>query len=814
MKITKIILFLVMLFVLIPTSLAWNTAQDTAELYEFSNDALSSISFNHLTNGGVGFSTNSIPDDSYSADTDNSNILTNLTFGNPTFNFSHISTISMWVNATAGVADDTFFAIGGANPNRISLEIDGGGSFIRWTHYDGTLYTNNACGSAGTTPEDLGNWHMYTIVWNATDTVCWRDATLIGNASVAVGDRHPDWDDLYIGKGIGAATESDALIDNLFMTTTEWVADNVTTAYNSGAGVLYIPVSETVGEMSVSLLTPATAAKSNIQREVTYNATATNSSISSCDLYSNFTGSYILNETNSTPILNNSINTFDLNNFTNFGYYSWNVTCSDLDGNIGTGTGFTFTNELNYSYVFPETSLEFTEVTTTFTINTTIDLTTSAGFYYNGSLLDSTKTQVDDTDVYSVTYTTPKGNGTQLQADWIYNVTGAGGISLQNVSFNQTLTGIFIDNCSIYAQEAINFTMMRDDTDTLIDASMDGYFKIWIEAAGSFRDFNLSWGNGKNHSICIFPSTGSYNVFGQLEYSTTTAEFAEKTYYLTNATLDNTTEYINLYLTPNSTSVTFSVDDENDDSVSDVYIHILKYDLATNSHVTNSIIRTGENGEAIGEIVLTTQWYKFLLVLNGETKLESEPVKITSTTRNFRINLAENDFAHYDEATNVTTGLTFTNSTGNFAFTWVNPTGIAKRACLNVIRRSITDDVEIGETCQNAASGTILINAGDTLDYTFIATGTISGSPFLLTNMLEVSFDEGYKKWGKDGIFASFFLRLALALTGIWNPVVAIIMLILADIGMMAMGLYSWSWTTFVVYIIMAFITMIRVGKK
>jgi len=703
---------------------------------------------------------------------------------------------------------------------------------MSWAIHDGTNYFRAYDAGADCSPTwsltggwtmqqtaiSLNKWHFIVAVIGTGGAELWVDNNLTSNHT-SENVFTDSYDDMVIGNW-QAPNEAYGVrgnIDGAFLSGKRWTADMIDEAWNSGNGLNYTYLVLVPSEnVQVQLLTPESGSISNYVNDVYYNITSVNSSIANCNLWTNFTGTWVLNQTNTTPVINNTNNSFNINSFSNFGSYKWNVNCSDVDGNSDIGNiDYTFTNELNYSYGFISDVLELSYQKLNFTINTTGLTSTDAALYYDGTIQTLTKTSYTDYDFYNINLLTPSGNNTIVQVDWIYNVTGNGGLSLQNVSLNQTINGIYIDNCAIYQTEAINFSMRRDDTNALMDSTLKGYFKIWVNSISQFRTFNLTWGTGKNHSICIYPNTGSYNVYAQMEYETATADFESvKTYYLTNATLNNQTEQINLYLTANTTDVTFSVSDENDDAVQEVYINILKYDIATNSHTTNSIIKTDSNGEAIGAIKLTTQWYKFILIKNGEVIYESEPVKITSTTRNFRVTLEQDYFSHYEVANNITTGLTFTNSTGNFAFTWANPTGIAKNACLKVIRRSIYDDSLIGETCQNAASGTILINVGDKSDYTFLATGTISGSPLLLTDVLEVSFNEGYKKWGKDGIFMSFFVRLAFALMGIWNPIVAIILLILADIGMIAMGLYSMSWTTIMIYIILAIITIMKVGKK
>ena len=409
------------------------------------------------------------------------------------------------------------------------------------------------------------------------------------------------------------------------------------------------------------------------------------------------------------------------------------------------------------------------------------------------------------------------GNDTKLNST--INVTDSCGlVTYSNYTdfFNASIdtdTLFYLDNCSYYTARVLNITVRDDTTESLVDTDIDAYVYGYVDNGTVLRSFNLSWDNVNKSGICANPSTLNHTIFAQFEYGGE-GDYSTKTYYLSNYNITSDTQFLNLYLTPNTTLVTFTVTDQDDDVVQEVYIHILKYDFGTNSYTTSEILKTDELGQGIGNIVLTTQWYKFLLVYDNVIVLETDPVKITSTTRNFRINLLTNFFDFFETWDNTQTSLTFTNATKNFAYTFLNTDGTSVTACLNVVRQTSMTNTLINETCVTSSSGTILINVGETSDYTFKAVGTIQANPIRVSDILFVSFDDGYKEWGKDGIFATFFVRMALAMIGIWNPIVAIILLILADIGMISIGLYAMNTQTFIFYILLGALTIYRVNRK
>lgn len=472
---------------------------------------------------------------------------------------------------------------------------------------------------------------------------------------------------------------------------------------------------------------------------------------------------------------------------------------------------------VNSTVTFDDVVIELTEQIIELNIST-ID-GTNAILTYNGSLKSSIKTSVGEYDIYTSTFLTPSISGSDLSTNisfyWNYNITFGPTIYGGNLTYNQTIEKLGLDNCSTYTTKVINITILRSDTETEENATLDGYFRLWEGVgSGNYSEFNLSWSGESNYAVCTLRN-GTFSIYSQLEFNND--EFELTNYYLANATISNVTSYLDLYFVPNATSVTFSVTDQDDNTVEDVYISILKYSFPTNSYITTQVIKTDSFGEAAGNIILNSQWYKFMLVYDGIIKLETDPVKIASDSRNFRIDLLTDFFELYETLDAVSTNLIFTNSTRNFAYTFLNTEGTRVTACLDVIERTTIADVAINSSCVDSAGGTILLNIGsaaETVGRTYIATGSIKVNPTWITDIKIASFEDGYKKYGKDGIFLSFLVRLTLALMGIWNPIVAIILLVLADIGMVAMGLYHLEWPTMIVYIILAGITMWRVNKN
>lgn len=486
-----------------------------------------------------------------------------------------------------------------------------------------------------------------------------------------------------------------------------------------------------------------------------------------------------------------SIGDLNINSF-NYTIYGINVTTSHSDPVIE--------GQSNTPYLYVYTGLNVSLVAV------------SAKLLYNGTTYTPTKTNDTQNYTFSKLVTAPILTGNSSNMTFYWNITLSDGSSL--ITLYQNVVGILIDNCSGFTISAVNFTMYDDQTNSLINSNLAGYFEIWINPTEKVY-FNVSWEYATNHSLCIYDG-GSYNAYGQMEYKGLSSDYSTKTYYIYNATFNNVTQFVNLYSTTNSTQIAFEVTDENDDAIIGAYVQVAKYDLTTNSYTINSILKTDTDGKDYAEMLLFSTWYKFFVYKDGVLLLETDPTKIITTSKKLRVILEGSSSGSYDALNSMTTSLTYNNVTKNFVYTFSNPTGLAKEFCLRVTRRVVASDVLVNNTCTTSTSGTLLVNIGAVpIDGIYLAYGTVSGSPTISSDLLEIDIsDEAWKTYGKDGIFMTFFIKVSFAMIGIWNPIVAIALLVVADIVMFMMGIYQLSWSVMLIYIIMAAITIWKVNQK
>ena len=104
-----------------------------------------------------------------------------------------------------------------------------------------------------------------------------------------------------------------------------------------------------VGAPSISLNSPGVDAYLNYTL-VTFNYTATDIDLQACELWGNFTGSFIMNKTNST-LISGQQSSFSLNLLD--GNYIWNIMCNDTQGN----SAFNGNRSLNIDTTSPSVTI-------------------------------------------------------------------------------------------------------------------------------------------------------------------------------------------------------------------------------------------------------------------------------------------------------------------------------------------------------------------------------------------------------------------------------------------------------------------------
>lgn len=498
-----------------------------------------------------------------------------------------------------------------------------------------------------------------------------------------------------------------------------------------------------------------------------------------------------------------------------FGYSNICVYCNDTFNN-GNQSCYNFSLIPTETYSYESEKLE--SETSVFTLNITNTNTslTTATFYYNGTAYTPTKTTSGNISLFNYTLTTPRLgtlNLTKLTWYWFYNATYLWNKNYYtNTSFiNQTIYRVYLDNCSILSARTINFTLKDITTSNLVDGNIEVVFDLSYPYT---QNYSFAQYAQTNHSFCLFPS------FVQLTNSRITAVYSatnyENQYYNNlNITLSNVTQEVILYLINGTSLVTFTVTDENDNVVPELLIYVMLYDVGTNSYLTQQILKTDSAGQAFGQIKLNSEFYKFMLVYNGQIVYDSLPTILTSTTKNFRISLTTNPyFDKFLISNGIASTLTYSNDTNNFAYTFNDLSGTISQGCLKVVKRSASSETLINETCVSSTAATILVNIGASPTDTYTAIGYVHFSDVFITNTLIERFTEIIKNFGNDGIFISFFLIAGLVAIGMFSPILSVVFAILGLVFSAIFGLWNIGVTAIVTIVLLGMIAVWKLSSK
>lgn len=532
----------------------------------------------------------------------------------------------------------------------------------------------------------------------------------------------------------------------------------------------------------------------------------------------NYTGNFT--GTNTTDDLSIAINTY-LTTCTADSVNNCQVPVlfhSDTVGKLIVDVG----NSINYSLLYNVTyNIETIEKTSNyFILNLFNNFTSSANFNYNNSIYSPSS-------AYSSGVWTFTSSG--FNPDWVpdsvlnqsfpffWNLT-IDGDTANTSTYNQLVHKIYLnDSSSCTSPKTLNFSIRNSSNEALLSPSgLDIYFDVWYDDSAYSRNYTFSYTGSSSYDVCISPSWVNYTTNAQAQYSF--GAFTDKLYYLTNAVLNNVTQYINLYFEDGSSQVQFTVIDLNDISLEDVTIQVMSYDVGSNTFTTTEILQTDDQGLAYGQLVLGN-WYKFILTYNDVVVLETTPSIINSATRTFRVNLASNYLEdNYDVYGDMAHTLTFDNSTLTFDFTYAQADGTPVNVCLEVIKQNVMGNTLLTNTCPTAvASGTIFYTITENITgATYIANSYIhfgNNSNLITLDTLSVSFDDEYKEWGLEGVFVTFLLLVTVAMVGIWNPVVAVFLMLIGIIAAIVINIFYLSWGAIVALIIIGIIAMYRMNK-
>lgn len=391
-----------------------------------------------------------------------------------------------------------------------------------------------------------------------------------------------------------------------------------------------------------------------------------------------------------------------------------------------------------------------------------------------------------------------------------FSLNSSGMIQITDLSVNYDSISA-LTNCSEGGTKTITFHNYRESNQTIVNGSLDVTFDILNPQGNQTNNYSFTFSVNETHSICLYPAWASYRVDAQIEFDGD--GYSQRSYYLTNATLSNSTQNINLYLLEDADSeaVLVYVKDSDDNYVEGTKAYIEKYYLDTNTYKTVVIGETDGNGKFLTYFDLNDIFYRAIVYdLDDQVSNEYQPQKIPDTTddpEEWVLYLSSELPEYFEFMDKASYYCTWTNATKIIRCVITDGSGLMTQARLTVNKQQLLSYVSICDTSDTGSSVTLTCNVSGydngTITYRFFA-DLSSGEQKLLKSGY-VYFPETLV-FGDTGLFTTAVLVMGLSLIAVFDPILPLFFAIIGlGIGM-GLGLIEISIASLMSLIVIAII--------
>ncbi len=436
-----------------------------------------------------------------------------------------------------------------------------------------------------------------------------------------------------------------------------------------------------------------------------------------------------------------------------------------------------------------------------FTINASCNssswLSSAIYFNYNGTIYTPTTIGTGD-DIYSqYELSIPAINTTTNKTfHWIWNLTNATGtyeITSSPHTQEINIMTFHLCNHTTDSPQLIFNTFSTTEPTTPLLATFASAWDMQDNSGGNVmlnKSYEDTTEGNSTWAFCIEPNNTAYTV--SVDITVDATGYTQTSHYIVDTDVSTVGENISLYLLNESqaTLTQIIVRDQDNQPVQNAYTHIQRYNQGTDTYYGIGMTKSDNTGSDLAYLLWYTQWYNFVVVVDGEVVLIEGPKKISSTPLILRV--GEVSGSSYEKFRNIVYDLSYNNATKNFVLTFTHTSGEVSSACLRTIKRNLTNDYTICHTCESSNSATIYCNIGGWGNGTFISSFYATGSPAYWIDELYVSEGAGdtlYEMIGNDNgtgiaiIFAGIIFSLFLI-----SPGMGIFGAILGMLGSVVLG--------------------------
>ena len=546
----------------------------------------------------------------------NSYVLNSLAY-NPATTGTNFS-LNMWIRPNNTITDPMIFVkdTGGCAPAD-----DGYIEAVTGQFHSGTKLTGHSF-DVGSISDN--NWYMITYTKNASGWgKFYVNSILLDQGTSTIADTSNNrWD---FGASRCNSNDFSGKMDETGLFNVSLNQSDITTLYNNGNGLSQF------NTISINLISPAD--NSNNTNIVVINCTASSvnaNTLTNVSLWTNETGTWYLNSTQTASGSLTSSNQFVNTYSTNFSY-----TCQACN-NINQ-CYFALNNRTVKVYPFIETSQTFDATTSmqnyeTFSLNYTTTSATNPiiNFFYNNTFYgaDNIITRSDINNLRYITaskslvvpFITTQTNKTFY---WIFNR----GLSSETNStlYNQSIIPIAMDNCSVNKMVILNYTLLDEDTQIVLNNGFNLSTKITIylfDPTYTTLIANLSFSSALNSTqICVnnLSSNGVYidavaSYDGGIDYI---QEFNN----IQKQFINNSSPQLNIplydLLITRSTEFLVTFKDSNFLPENNVLVDVTRFYVEQGVYKSVEVSKTDTSGTTLVHLVLGDVLYNIIFKQNG-----------------------------------------------------------------------------------------------------------------------------------------------------------------------------------------------------
>ena len=274
--------------------------------------------------------------------------------------------------------------------------------------------------------------------------------------------------------------------------------------------------------------------------------------------------------------------------------------------------------------------------------------------------------------------------------------------------------------------------------------------------------------------------------------------------------------YLYLYYlnTSQANQVSFYVQDENAQPLQGLKLEIYSYNPSSGSTKLIETLKTDIFGKAVAYLDTTDYYYKVkvydgttLLYSSGTFKITTSEVYITIDTSTFDF------FTEFQEARDITTELTYDDTTKIVTLNYDDNKNVTKQMCLEI--RDLSSTTAIAQNCSTSQEGTLAINMTGKEGNTYMAYAMVTSwenREFMVDN-LEIDMTSISNVIGKEGLILTFLIIIVLTIIALPSPVMAILLAFVGLVIGQFMGLIQLRWSFMIALFVAIIIFIVKLKE-